>query len=131
MLSWSRRPVFLGTHVCNEPEDVTRFMPANEPRARARPGTIIGMVIFTTHRGERAEAILDGEGRWRCPRLPVLDRVLNILFDPTREAMDVAPFGHEALRRVADWLKGDARAESIWTDTPPGRMRPEAVEDPE
>ena len=37
----------------------------------------IGVVVFQTHKGERAEAILDVEGVWRCPRLPVLDRVLN------------------------------------------------------
>ena len=127
MLSSSRRPVFLGTHrgtyLCNEFEEPTRLTPANEPIVRTRPGSIIGMVIFTTHRGERAEAILDVEGHWRCPRLPVLDRVLNILFDPTRETMVVAPFGHDALRRVADWLKGVVQAEPTGTDIPPGQMR--------
>ncbi len=123
MLSSSRRPMFLGSYLGNEPEDPTRLTPANEPSVRTRPVSIIGMVIFTTHRGERAEAILDGEGHWRCPRLPVLDRVLNILFDPTRETMGVAPFGHDALRRVADWLKGVVQAEPTGTEIPPGPMR--------
>ena len=116
MLSSSRRPVFLSTYLGDEPEDPTRLTPVSGPSVRTRPGPIIGMVIFTTHRGERAEAILDVEGRWRCPRLPVLDRVLNILFDPTREGMGVAPFGHDALRRVADWLKGVVEAEPTGMD---------------
>ena len=116
MVSLSRRPVFLSTDLGNEPEDPTRWAPVSGPGARTRPVSIIGTVIFTTHRGERAEAILDVEGHWRCPRLPVLDRVLNILFDPRREGMEVAPFGHDALRRVADWLKGVVRVEPIGTD---------------
>ena len=95
------------------------MMPAHGPGARTGPGTIIGRVIFRTHRGERAEAILDVEGQWRCPRLPVLDRVLNILFDPTRDAMRSAPFGHDALRRVADWIKGAVEAEPTGIDIPP------------
>ncbi len=123
MLSLSRRPVFLSTHLGNEPEDLTSLTPASGPGARTRPGSIIGMVIFTTHRGERAEAILDGEGHWRCPRLPVLDRVLNILFDPTREETRVAPFGHDALRRVAGWLKGDVQIEPTGANPFPDRTR--------
>ncbi len=69
-------------------------------------GTSLGWVIFMTHRGERAEAILDCEGRWSCPMLPVLDRVLNILFEPGRLASGEAPTGHEELDRVAAWLNG-------------------------
>lgn len=72
---------------------------------------MIGIVRFTTHRGESAEAILDDDGRWRCPRLPVLDRVLNILFDPRRDEAD----GQAALHRVAAWLKGEVvpKAEDV------------------
>lgn len=73
------------------------------------PKPILGVVIFTTHRGELAEAILDGEGRWSCPRLPVLDRVLNILFEPGKEAGGGIPFGHAELDRVAAWIKGRVR----------------------
>jgi len=123
MLSSSRRPVFLSTCLGDDPEYPTRWTPMTRPCFRTRPGPIIGMVIFTNHRGERVEAILDVEGRWRCPRLPVLNRVLNILFDPTREGMGGAPFGQEALRRVAAWLKGVVQAGPTGTDRPPGWMR--------
>jgi hypothetical protein len=75
-------------------------------------------VLFTTHRGERAEAILDGEGWWRCAELPVLDRVLNLLYVPSREATGVSPFGHDQLSRVAAWFKGEVRADPAGTDTP-------------
>ena len=123
MLSLSRRPVFLSTYLGDEPEDPTRLTPVSGLSVRTRPGSIIGMVIFTTHRGERAEAILDVEGRWRCPRLPVLNRVLNILFDPRREEMGDGPFGQEALRRVAAWLKGVVQGGTTGNDRPTGRMR--------
>lgn len=75
--------------------------PAEEPA--------LGVVVFTTHRGERAEAILDAEGTWRCPELPVLDRVLNILYAPSREAGGDRPPGLSALLRAAAWLKGEVR----------------------
>lgn len=73
------------------------------------PHEIIGTVVFRTHRGETAEAILDREGRWRCPRLPVLDRVLNILYEPGRLPGGNLPYGHAELFRVAGWLKGEVR----------------------
>ena len=69
---------------------------------------MIGLVRFRTHRGEPAEAILDQGGRWRCPRLPVLDRVLNILYAPGDRPTNGTPFGHAELHRVAAWLKGTA-----------------------
>ena len=79
------------------------------PDAGGRAGSArgrIGVVHFPTHRGEPAEAILGGDGRWRCPQLPVLDRVLNILFDPARGGREGQPFGHQGFRNVAAWLKG-------------------------
>ena len=69
----------------------------------------IGVVVFLTHKKEPAEAILDVEGTWRCPRLPVLDRVLNALYGPRWDAGGALPFGHAELIRVAAWLRGDAR----------------------
>jgi hypothetical protein len=69
----------------------------------------IGVVVFLTHKGEQAEAILDIEGVWRCPESPVLDRVLNALHAPRRDAGDDVPFGLAELMRVAAWLKGVAR----------------------
>jgi hypothetical protein len=76
---------------------------------RSKP--TIGLVVFLTHKNVRAEAILDAEGRWHCPTLPVLDRVLNALHEPQRSSGDDMPFGHAELIRVAAWLKGTARIE--------------------
>ena len=64
------------------------------------------MVHFPTHRGRPARAILDAAGRWRCPELPVLDRVLNALYAPEDGTEAEPSFGHDALQRVAAWLRG-------------------------
>ncbi len=69
----------------------------------------IGEVVFLTHKKVPAEAILDAEGVWRCPKLPVLDRVLNALFTPERFPDVDRPYGYSALIAVAAWLKGEAR----------------------
>lgn len=79
--------------------------PDPEPDS-SRPASI-GIVAFRTHRNEPAEAILDLEGIWRCPKLPVLDRVLNALHEP--KSNPDTSFGHAELLRVAAWLKGEAR----------------------
>ena len=71
----------------------------------------IGVVVFRTHRGEYAEAILDVDGVWRCRKLPVLDRVLNTLHAPKRGSGDDVPFGLAELVRVAAWFKGVARVQ--------------------
>ena len=102
MVFTSRPPDFLKMHLTVE---------GDNPLPPPRPDPVIGVVVFPTHRGERAEAILDGEGRWRCPKLPVLDRVLNILFEPKRVGQGGKAFGKEALERVAEWLKGRVVAE--------------------
>ncbi len=83
----------------------------------------IGVVVFLTHKKEPAEAILDVEGKWRCPKLPVLDRVLNALYAPRRDVGGALPFGHAELIRVAAWLKGDARLSA--RSRPPIRGRSE------
>lgn len=70
---------------------------------------MIGEVVFLTHRKERAVAILDDEGRWHCPKMPVLDRVLNLLYEPKRFAKGGLPFGYGALIEAAHWLKGEVR----------------------
>jgi hypothetical protein len=69
----------------------------------------VGVVVFLTHKGEQAQAILDIEGVWHCPKLPVLDRVLNALHAPRRESGEDVPFGLAELLRVASWLKGVAK----------------------
>lgn len=71
----------------------------------------IGVVVFLTHKGEQAGAILDIEGVWRCPELPVLDRVLNALHRPKHDSGDYVPFGLAELMRVAAWLKGVAKVQ--------------------
>ena len=76
----------------------------------------IGVVVFLTHKREQAEAILDVEGVWRCPKLPVLDRVLNALHKPRRDATGTMPFGHPELIRVAAWLKGVVRFHRPWPE---------------
>jgi hypothetical protein len=73
---------------------------------------MIGVVLFRTHRGEPAEAILGDDGRWRCPKLPVLERPLNILYEPGRYSAGDAPPGHAELYRAASWLKGGVRLAS-------------------
>ena len=75
--------------------------PAGEPD--------IGVVAFSTHRGERAEAVLQAYGEWRCPKLPVLERPLDALYGPRRDTGGDMPFGHTELIRVAAWLKGVAK----------------------
>lgn len=74
---------------------------------------LIGTVIFPVPGNRRAEAILDGQGRWHCPRLPSFARVLNALHEPKRGG-DL-PFGHAELIRVAAWVKGEARLSHPWT----------------
>ena len=69
----------------------------------------IGVVVFLTHKKEQAEAVVDMEGVWRCPELPVLDRVLNALHRPKPDSGDDVPFGLAELLRVACWLKGVAK----------------------
>jgi len=106
MVGSSTRAAFLGSGYVSGLGDSAR------PHRPARPVTAppLGRVRFTTHRGEPAEAILDVGGIWRCPQLPVLDRVLNALFAPVGDDADVA-FGQPELIGVATWIKGEVRSE--------------------
>ncbi len=116
------RPEILGT-LEFAPRDQARSCAATESIPPPRRGPIIGLVIFTTHRGDRAEAILNAEGRWSCPGLPALDRVLNILFEPKRGAAGASAFGHDQLGRVASWLKGRVQGVVIEAVDYSGGMR--------
>ena len=78
-----------------------------EPDRHADNAADIGTVVFLDHKKQPTEAILDSQGKWRCPRLPVLERVLNVLYEPGREEADRLTFGHSALIRVAKWFKGE------------------------
>jgi hypothetical protein len=100
-------------HVASDP-----IVVAAPPRT-APP--IVGEVVFLTHRKEQAEAILDGDGRWRCPKMPVLDRVLNALYEPRRFANSDMPFGYGALIAAATWLKGEVRQRREGAARDPGR----------
>ena len=84
-------------------------MPLAAPGPQADVGVNFGIVVFLTHKRERAEAILDREGIWRCPKLPVLDRVLNALYAPSKGVATDPRFGEAELIRVAAWLKGEVR----------------------
>lgn len=110
-------PLFACRGEFKAPADPSAIGPALGARGSATadrvPGptaeVVVGVVVFRTHKGVRAEAILDGEGRWRCPELPVLDRVLNILYEPGRVPRGDLPFGYAELIRVAEWLRGVAK----------------------
>lgn len=110
MLSSCRGSVLMRIHPAHDLGEGIRNATVAEAVPQSDRAAIVGMVIFTTHRGERAEAILDDQGRWRCPELPVLDRVLNILFEPREGATADVSAGHDALHRVAAWLKGVVQA---------------------
>ena len=88
---------------------MARIAPGADADGGGAPRGVIGVVAFATHRGEPAEAVLDAQGRWSCPKLPVLDRVLNALHAPKPSPGGDKPFGHAELIRVAAWLKGEAR----------------------
>lgn len=109
MLPFSCRSVLPVPYPSLDPACGPRFASPIDPAPKPVRASDIGMVVFWTHKRERAEAILDAEGRWRCPRLPVLDRVLNALYEPRRDTAGDMPFGHAELIRVAAWLKGEVR----------------------
>jgi hypothetical protein len=105
---------FCQTGLLNPASPFSRGCEHHDPAATARlrhdrRKPDIGVVVFLTHKKEQAEAILDMEGVWRCPELPVLDRVLNALHAPRRDAGDDVPFGLAELLRVASWFKGVAK----------------------
>ena len=67
---------------------------------------MIGRLRFPCRSGT-AEAMLDEEGRWHCPEVPTLVRVLDTLYSPRRDgsAGDKAVARHH-LNAAASWLRG-------------------------
>ncbi len=67
---------------------------------------MIGRLHFP-YRQRLAEAVLQEDGRWRCPEVPALVRVLDALYSPGREGLAAdhpRAVGH--LHAAARWLKG-------------------------
>ncbi len=72
---------------------------------------MIGRLRFP-YRQSTAEAVLDEEGRWQCPEVPSLVRVLDTLYSPRRDgstADDKRASRH--LHAAARWLKGTVESD--------------------
>ena len=67
---------------------------------------MIGRLRFP-YRQRTAEAVLQEDGRWQCPEVPSLVRVLDTLYSPRRDGS--SSDGQRARRHLhaaARWLKG-------------------------
>lgn len=67
---------------------------------------MIGRLRFP-YRQRTAEAVLLEDGRWQCPEVPSLVRVLDTLYSPRRDGGSGA-VGSQATRHLHDaarWLK--------------------------
>lgn len=74
---------------------------------------MIGRLRFP-YRESTAEAVLLDDGRWECPEVPSLVRVLDALYSPRRDGTSAAsqrPSRH--LDAAARWLKGTVEADPI------------------
>ncbi len=69
---------------------------------------MIGRLRFP-YQQRTAEAVLLDDGRWECPEVPSLVRVLDTLYSPRRDGSK-RPNRH--LHLAARWLKGTVEAES-------------------
>jgi hypothetical protein len=67
---------------------------------------MIGRLRFP-YRQRTAEAVLREDGRWECPEVPSLVRVLDTLYSPNRDSSK-RPNRH--LQLAARWLKGTVEA---------------------
>jgi hypothetical protein len=73
----------------------------------------IGRLRFP-YQQRTAEAVLEDDGRWQCPEVPSLVRVLDILYSPRRDGSAAAADEHRARRHLhaaAQWLKGTVDSE--------------------
>jgi hypothetical protein len=71
---------------------------------------MIGRLRFP-YQQRTAEAVLLDNGRWECPEVPSLVRVLDTLYSPRRDSTK-RPNRH--LQLAARWLKGTVEGD---TDT--------------
>ena len=77
---------------------------------------MIGRLRFP-YRQRTAEAVLHEDGRWQCPEVPSLVRVLDTLYSPRRDGSSVD--GRRARRHLqaaARWLKGTVEGEPSTVD---------------
>jgi len=76
---------------------------------------MIGRLRFP-YRQRTAEAVLSEDGRWHCPEVPALVRVLDTLYSPRRDGLDAeGQFGRRHLDNAARWLKGTVETETAAT----------------
>lgn len=77
---------------------------------------MIGRLCFP-YRQRTAEAVLEDDGRWQCPEVPSLVRVLDALYSPSRDgsASDERRASRH-LHAAALWLKGTVEGEAGGSD---------------
>ncbi len=75
---------------------------------------MIGRLRFP-YRERTAEAVLLDDGRWECPEVPSLVRVLDALYSPGRDGScsTGSPRTSRHLHAAARWLKGAVDADSL------------------
>jgi hypothetical protein len=74
---------------------------------------MIGRLRFP-YRQRTAEAVLQEDGRWECPEVPSLVRVLDTLYSPRLDGPSAANAqrAHRHLQDAARWLKGTVEADA-------------------
>ncbi len=74
---------------------------------------MIGRLSFP-YRERTAEAVLDEDGRWHCPEVPSLVRVLDTLYSPGRDGLaHDGPRARWHLHAAARWLKATVVSEAV------------------
>ncbi len=72
---------------------------------------MIGRLRFP-YQQHTAEAVLLDDGRWECPEVPALVRVLETLYSPRRDGQTFGPHkASRSLHAAARWLKGTVETE--------------------
>jgi hypothetical protein len=76
----------------------------------------IGRLRFP-YQQRTAEAVLHEDGRWQCPEIPSLVRVLDALYSPRRDGTTAdEQRARRHLHDAARWLKGTVDSEVKPTD---------------